>query len=437
MGMPLGDIIYDVAGGMTKGKKFKAVQLGGPSGGCVPPWHLSTPVDYESIVKLGAIVGSGGMIVMDEDKCMVDVARFFMEFCVDESCGKCTPCRVGTRQMLKILTRICKGQGEEGDIEKLEKWASIIQNTALCGLGQTAPNPVLSTLRYFRDEYEAHIRDKRCPAVVCADMFKAPCQHACPAGMDVPSYVALVRAGRLEDAYKVLVRTNPFPSVCGRVCDHKCEAKCRRATLDAPVNIKYLKRFHHRPCGPAPDKRPRPSPAWRRSPWWAAGPPGSARPVIWPLRGYQVTVFEELPHAGGMLRYGIPAYRLPRDVLAAEIKAITDLGVDLRCGKKVGREISWAELKENFDAVYVAVGAHKSTNLGVPGDDLEGVQRRGGVPAPGQPGPAARGGRQGGGDRRRQLGRGLGPHGQAPGGRGGHHPLPPPARGHARPGGGD
>ena len=166
MGIPIGTIIYDIGGGILDDKKFKAVQLGGPSGGCIPVQHLNSPVDYESITQLGAIVGSGGMIVMDEDKCVVDVARFFMEFCRDESCGKCAPCRVGTQKMLEILTRICEGQGKEGDIETLEKWANIIRNTALCGLGQTAPNPVLSTLRYFRDEYEAHIRDKRCPAVV-------------------------------------------------------------------------------------------------------------------------------------------------------------------------------------------------------------------------------------------------------------------------------
>src|SRR5512136_1705844 len=180
MGISLGTIIHDVGGGIPKGKKFKAVQLGGPSGGCVPVQYLNTPVDYESIVKLGAIVGSGGMIVMDEDKCVVDVARFFLEFCKEESCGKCTPCRVGTQKMLEILTRICNGEGQEGDIERLEKWADIIKNTSLCGLGQSAPNPVLSTIRYFREEYEAHIREKRCPATVCSALFKAPCMHACP-----------------------------------------------------------------------------------------------------------------------------------------------------------------------------------------------------------------------------------------------------------------
>ena len=167
MGMPLGTIIHEIGGGIASGKRFKAVQLRGPSGGCVPAQHLDTPVDYESITQLGAIVGSGGMIVMDEDKCMVDMARFFMEFCREESCGKCTPCRVGTDKMLEILNRICTGNSKENDIVTLEKWARIMQNTALCGLGQTASNPVLSTLRYFRHEYEAHIREKRCTAGVC------------------------------------------------------------------------------------------------------------------------------------------------------------------------------------------------------------------------------------------------------------------------------
>ena len=372
MGTSLGSIIYDVAGGMNKKAKFKAVQLGGPSGGCVPAKHLSASVDYETIMQLGAIVGSGGMIVMDEDKCMVDVARFFMEFCVDESCGKCTPCRVGTRQMLNILTRICNGQGREGDIETLEKWASIIQNTALCGLGQTAPNPVLSTIKYFRDEYEAHIYEKRCPAVACAHMFRAPCQHACPTGMDIPSYVALVRENRLEEAYRVLVRSNPFPSVCGRVCDHPCEMKCRRATLDEAVNIKYLKRYitDHAPR-PKPEK-----PAITRLEKIAvigAGPSGLTAARDLAQRGYHVTVFEELPEPGGMLRYGIPAYRLPRDVLRDEINAILGLGVELRCNTRIGRERSWERVTEEFDAVYVAVGAHRSTRLDVDGENREGV----------------------------------------------------------------
>jgi len=171
MGTSLREVIYEIGGGCPNGKKFKAVQTGGPSGGCIPAEHLDSPIDYESLAALGSIIGSGGMIVMDEDNCMVDIARFFMDFIVDESCGKCTPCREGTKRMLEILERITEGKGEEGDIDKLENLAKNIKNSALCGLGQTAPNPVLSTIKYFRNEYEAHIKDKKCPAGVCKELL--------------------------------------------------------------------------------------------------------------------------------------------------------------------------------------------------------------------------------------------------------------------------
>ena len=193
MGTPLRDIIYKIGGGIPGGKKFKAVQTGGPSGGCIPASLLDTPIDYDNLIAIGSMMGSGGMIVMDEDNCMVDIARFFLDFTVDESCGKCTPCRIGTRRMLEILERITEGKGEDGDIEKLETLAKNIKASALCGLGQTAPNPVLSTLRYFRDEYEAHIYEKRCPAGHCKKLLKytidpalckgcSLCSKVCPVG---------------------------------------------------------------------------------------------------------------------------------------------------------------------------------------------------------------------------------------------------------------
>ena len=167
MGTTLHEIIYEIGGGIPNGKKFKAAQTGGPSGGCIPASLIDTHVDYDSLIAIGSMMGSGGLIVMDEDNCMVDIAKFFLEFTVDESCGKCTPCRIGTRRMLEILQRIVDGKGEDGDIERLEELAQTIKATSLCALGQTAPNPVLSTLRYFRDEYEAHIYEKRCPAHHC------------------------------------------------------------------------------------------------------------------------------------------------------------------------------------------------------------------------------------------------------------------------------
>ena len=172
MGTTLREIVFDIGGGVPNGKKFKAAQTGGPSGGCIPASQLDTPIGYESLIALGSMMGSGGLIVMDEDTCMVDLAKFFLEFTVDESCGKCPPCRIGTKRMLEILTRITEGKGVPEDIEKLETLARDIKAAALCGLGQTAPNPVLSTLRYFRDEYMAHVIDKKCPAGVCKSMLK-------------------------------------------------------------------------------------------------------------------------------------------------------------------------------------------------------------------------------------------------------------------------
>ncbi len=372
MGTTLGTIVYDIGGGIPKGKKFKAAQLGGPSGGMIPTQHLNAPIDYEKVAELGAIMGSGGMIVMNEDNCAVDMARFFMDFCQDESCGKCTPCREGTKRMLQILTNITQGKGKEGDIELLEEMAGIIKDASLCGLGQTAPNPVLSTIRYFRHEYEAHIKNGRCVATVCSALFKSPCQHTCPIEMDIPAYIALVRSERFEDAYKVLLKTNPFPSVCGRVCDHKCQSKCRRGKMDEPIAIKFLKRF-------ITDNAPRPKteavPVTRKETVAVvgAGPSGLTCARDLALRGYKVTVFEELPSPGGMLRWAIPAYRLPRNILDNEINDVRSLGVEIKCNTRVGKDISMDELGRKFDYVYLAPGAHKSQKMGVDGENIKGV----------------------------------------------------------------
>ncbi len=170
MGITLREIVYDIGGGIPNGKKFKAAQTGGPSGGCIPEEHLDTPIDYENLLAIGSMMGSGGLIIMDDSTCMVNLAKFFLDFTVDESCGKCPPCRIGTKRMLEILERIVAGKGEEEDIEKLEKLAMNIKRSSLCGLGQTAPNPVLSTLKYYRDEYKAHIKEKKCPAGECKAM---------------------------------------------------------------------------------------------------------------------------------------------------------------------------------------------------------------------------------------------------------------------------
>jgi len=375
MGITLGEIIFDVGGGIPRGKKFKVAQTGGPSGGCLTSEHLNVPIDYDSLIELGAIMGSGGLICMDEDTCMVDVARFFMEFVQEESCGKCVACRLGTKRMLEILERITKGDGREGDIEKLEKLGNAIKDTALCGLGQTAPNPVLSTIQYFREEYEEHIHDKYCRAGVCSDLFISPCENACPAGVNVPGYIALIAAGRVKDAYNLIRQENPFPSVCGRVCTHPCESRCRRAQLDDPIAIMDLKRY-------AADEAMKDT-----SPFMdiisrkknksigviGAGPSGLTCAYYLGRKGYDVTVYETEEIAGGMLAYAIPEYRLPQDILQKEINTLKQIGIQIKLGVEVGKDITFEDLKETHDSIYIATGTQVSRLIGIEGEDMSGV----------------------------------------------------------------
>ncbi len=375
MGITLGEIIFDIGGGVPGGKKFKVAQTGGPSGGCLTAEHLNTPIDYQSLVNLGAIMGSGGLICMDEETCMVDVARFFMEFVQDESCGKCAACRLGTRRMLEILERITMGEGKEGDVEQLIEIGEAVKDTALCGLGQTAPNPVLSTIKYFRDEYDEHIRQHYCRAGVCADLFVSPCENACPAGVNVPGYIALIAAGRPLDAYRLIRQENPFTAICGRVCTHPCEASCRRAQLDEPLAIADLKRYaadtamrHDKPFTEVVFPKKNESVGII-----GAGPSGMTCAYYLAKLGYQVVVYEMQPVAGGMLGYGIPEYRLPKNVLDWEIKSMCDAGIKVRLNTEVGKDISFEQLKEKHQAVYISTGTQHSRKIGIEGEDLAGV----------------------------------------------------------------
>jgi NADH-quinone oxidoreductase subunit F len=375
LGTPLRSIIFDIGGG-TK-KPFKAVQTGGPSGGCLSVEHLDTPVEYESLAAMGSIMGSGGLIVLDEDTCVVDLARYFINFCAEESCGKCTPCRVGTDQMLKILERVCHGQGMDGDIELLERIGSSVKTTSLCGLGQTASNPVLATIRQFRKEYEDHILHKRCAAGVCQDLFLSPCQNACPVGMDVPGYVSMIAADRFEEAVRIGRETNPFLSVCGRVCDHPCMLKCRRNQLDGPVQIRALKRF----IGDYARGHKIEAKVWMSPDTYdekvaviGGGPSGLSCAYFLARLGYPVTVFERLPVVGGMLAVGIPEYRLPKNVLEAEIEVIRRMGVEFRTRTTVGRDVKLEDLvDQGYKAIFAAVGMYGDRALGVSGEDAKGV----------------------------------------------------------------
>jgi len=376
IGTPLGDIIYELGGGIPNGKKFKAAQLGGPSGGCIPVQHLNVPVDYEALQDLGAIMGSGGLIVMDEDTCMVDMARFFLDFVQDESCGKCPPCRIGSKRMLEIVDRICTGKGEDGDIEKLEELGRIIRETSLCGLGQTAPNPVLSTIRHFRAEYEAHIHDKRCPAGVCPDLVRAPCQSACPANVDVPGFIALVGQNRIAEALRLHRERNPFAAVCARVCFHTCEDKCRRGMVDEALSIRGIKRFmvDEEATTQHPEVRLSETNAKRKVAIIGAGPAGLSCAYFLARLGYRPHVFEGESRPGGMPVQTIPAYRLPREVLSQEVRMIERLGVRIETERRLGVDFSLQDLRsQGYEAVFLGVGAPLGQHLGIPGEDAAGV----------------------------------------------------------------
>jgi len=375
MGIPLGSIVYDIGGGLPHNKKFKAVQIGGPSGGCIPKEYLNTPVTYESLPELGAIMGSGGLIIMNEDTCAVDLARYFLEFIAEESCGKCTPCRIGTRIMLDLVTKICNGRGTMDDLARLEELARQITMTSLCGLGQTAPNPVLSTLRYFRDEYIEHIRDKRCRAGVCSPLMWAPCTNACPASVNVPAYMAYIAKGKYEDALRVHLKANPFPSVCGRVCPQWCIKKCRRGDLEGPLAVRLVKRFMADQRQDYADLYPAKKPAnGRKVAVIGSGPAGLTAAYYLALLGYQVCVFERQPEAGGMLRYAIPDYRLPREYADKEINGLRKLGIEIRTGVEIGKDVTIPELeKQGYGAFFLATGCGKENRPGIEGVDLPGV----------------------------------------------------------------
>ncbi|HNV86266.1 MAG TPA: NADH-ubiquinone oxidoreductase-F iron-sulfur binding region domain-containing protein [Candidatus Omnitrophota bacterium] len=376
MGTTLGEIIFDIGGGIKDDKRFKAAQTGGPSGGCLPVQFLNTPIDYESLVSAGSIMGSGGLIVMDETDCMVDVARFFLDFTQDESCGKCTPCREGTKRMLEILTRIASGQGRDGDIEKLEELGDVIKKTALCGLGQTAPNPVLSTIRYFRNEYEAHIKEKRCPAVVCGELFVSSCQHACPVNVNVPGYVGLIRQGKFQKSLEVILQRNPFPSICGRVCHHPCEANCRRGKLDESVAIMRLKQFAADYCQKFHVKLRTYAGAKKKEKVAIAGsgPAGLSCAYQLAKRGYPVTVFEAEKVPGGMLSLGIPEYRLPQKIVKRDVDRIREAGVTIKTGVAIGKNLTLGDLKkQGYKAVFLGVGAWHEKQMSIPGAELAGV----------------------------------------------------------------
>lgn len=373
MGTPLWQIIYTIGGGIPNKKRFKAVQTGGPSGGCLPLSNLNLNVDYESLKEAGAIMGSGGIVVMDEDSCMVDVAKFFLSFTKEESCGRCISCREGTCKMYDILNKITDGKGKMEDLDTLEELASAISTASICGLGQTAPNPVLTTLRHFRSEYEAHILDKKCPAVVCKSMFKSPCQHTCPVGLDVPGYISLIKEKKYQQANQIIMQRLPLPMSVGRVCPAPCQKKCSRGQSDEAIAIRHLKRYaadyaYEHGYQYIPEMKYKQD---EKVAIIGAGPAGLSAAWDLMIDGYQVTIFEALPVAGGMLSVGIPEYRLPKKIINFEIDNIRKLGVQIKLNTRVDDPISL--LEKGYSAVFIATGAHSGIRMNIPGEELQGV----------------------------------------------------------------
>jgi len=383
--MPLGTtlktFVYDIGEGGVGGRTIKSVQTGGPSGGCIPHEMFDTPVDYESLAQLGSIMGSGGMVVMDEDNCMVDVARYFIEFTNSESCGKCVPCRVGLNKSLRILNRITTGGGRMQHMETMEELSRYIRDCSLCGLGQSAPNPVMTTMRHFRHEFEDHIVAQRCQAGVCTELALSPCENSCPLHMNIPRFLQLYKEERLDEAFDSVILDNPLPASTGRVCQHPCDERCRRLTMDASVNMREVHRFiadsvlltdRFEAAAERLAKRALEH-TGRKVAIAGAGPAGLTAAFYLALLGHDVTVFDPLPEAGGMLRFALPEYRLPKPALRREIELIERLGVKFALNTRVGTDISLNELDERFDAAFLAIGTWKESWVYLPGTELKGV----------------------------------------------------------------
>jgi NADH-quinone oxidoreductase subunit F len=381
MGTPLKTFIYDVGEGGSDGKHIKAVQTGGPSGGCIPHDMFDTPVDYETLAQLGSIMGSGGIVVMDEDNCMVDVARYFIEFTHSESCGKCVPCRVGLDKSLRILNAFTRGRAGEPDLDLLDEMGRMVRDTSLCGLGQSAPNPLLTTMRHFRHEFEDHIRAHRCRAGVCEELALSPCENSCPLHMNIPRFLQLYKEGRLEDAFEAVVLDNPLPASTGRVCQHPCDNRCRRRSLDESVNMREVHRFiadamYHSDRFDAMVERvaARKMPATERKvAVVGGGPTGLTAAFYLALLGHEVTLYESNPEPGGMLRYALPEYRLPRETVRREVELIRRMGVNFVCNVAVGADIALNDLDNQYNAVFLAIGTWKESWVYLPGTELKGV----------------------------------------------------------------
>lgn len=377
LGTTINDVVYKIGGGSSSNSKIKAIQTGGPSGGCIPEKMFDLPIDYESLTKAGSIMGSGGMIVMDDTTCMVDLARYFTNFLQEESCGKCSTCREGTKRMNEILTKITEGNGSSEDIDLLKELGPIIKDASMCGLGQTASNPLLATLRYFENEYIDHVEKKKCTAGSCKEIISSACQYTCPTDTEACVYIALIAQGRYKEALEIIKKDNPLSSVLARVCHHPCEVKCKSGETSEPISIRNLKRFvtdygiknNLMTEAMQTELKKKEGVAIIGS-----GPAGLTCGFYLASKGYQVSIFEKQAVTGGMLTLGIPGYRLPREVIRSDVDYIKSAGIQVFVNSALGKDFTVNDLfRKGYKAVFIATGANVSLKLDIPGENIEGV----------------------------------------------------------------
>lgn len=301
--------------------------------------------------------------------CPVDMALNFLNLCQAQTCGKCVPCRIGLTQLSNMIREVLDGDPHVGILRRIEDTAQVIVDTADCAIGIDAAQLVLMGLKGFRDDYEEHILHHRCLGSL---KNPVPCVALCPAGVDIPGYIALVNEGRCADAVRLIRKDNPFPVACAYICEHPCEARCRRNMVDDAINIRGLKRYAVDHAGPVP--QPQPAPATGKSVAIIGGGPGGLSAAYYlALMGHRVTVYEKQKQLGGMMRYGIPSYRLPRQLLEAEIASILSVGIQVRTGVDVGTDITFDQLKRRYDCLYISIGAHTDKKTGIEGEDSQSV----------------------------------------------------------------
>lgn len=301
--------------------------------------------------------------------CPVDMALNFLDLCRAQTCGKCVPCRIGLTQLSNMIREVLDGEPDLSILRRIEKTAQVIVDTADCAIGTDAASLVLMGLKGFRDDYEEHILHHRCLGSL---KNPVPCVALCPAGVDIPGYIALISEGRCDDAVRLIRKDNPFPTACAYICEHPCEARCRRNMVDDALNIRGLKRYAVDHAGDVP--QPKPAKATGKSVAIVGGGPGGLSAAYYlALMGHKVTVYEKQKALGGMMRYGIPSYRFPREKLDAEIASILSLGIEVHTGVNVGTDVSFDELKQQYDCLYLSIGAHTDKKTGIEGEDSLGV----------------------------------------------------------------